>query len=279
MFNSNSDPFIQALKSFGYLTVRLPKADIAPLQILSKNGKDLERLGFLEKLLMSGGAVSLPALKSGTPTANINGRRTGDIKIGLGLSILGNIIGAMGGSTLGLEVQYRQATSAAFEFNEVTEDKIEIVELDQYLGDADINPASVYINKLLEADQIYVTTSVIKSSKFTFEVKTNDGAEVKVEAPIIQQVVGGNVNVSTSSEADSKLTYEGKIPLVFGFQAVRIYYDDGNYTAFAPTEDVTMKSLSVEQREFELLMIDDTFAKLTDCSNSSVERSPEKWSV
>ena len=59
MFNSNSDPFIQALKSFGYLTVRLPKADIAPLQILSKNGKDLERLGFLEKLLMTGGAVSL----------------------------------------------------------------------------------------------------------------------------------------------------------------------------------------------------------------------------
>lgn len=264
MFNSNSDPFIQALKSFGYLTVRLPRADVAPLQILSRNGKDLERLGHLEKLLMTGGAIPLPLVKSGTPTANINGRRTGDIKIGLGLSILGNIIGAMGGSTLGLEVQYRHAKSAAFEFNEVTEDRIEVVELDQYLGDADINPASVFVNKLLEADQIYITTAVIKSSKFSFEVKTKDGAGVEIEAPVIQQVVGGNVAVSNSSEVHSKLTYEGKTPLVFGFQAVRIYYHDDRYTAFAPTEGVTMKSLSPIHRNVEFLTTDDTFAKLID---------------
>ena len=42
MFNSGSDPFVNALKSFGYNIVRLPKADIQPLLLLSKNGDNLE---------------------------------------------------------------------------------------------------------------------------------------------------------------------------------------------------------------------------------------------
>ena len=41
MFNSGSDPFVNALKSFGYNIVRLPKSDIQPLLLLSKNGTTL----------------------------------------------------------------------------------------------------------------------------------------------------------------------------------------------------------------------------------------------
>src|SRR5690349_22455405 len=100
MFNSASDPFINALKSFGYNVVRLPKPDMQPLQILAKNGDNLERLGALTTLLVPGGAINQPKITSGTPVAPISGSRTGDLKIGLGLSILGNVIGAMGGSSL-----------------------------------------------------------------------------------------------------------------------------------------------------------------------------------
>ena len=265
MFNSSSDPFIKALKSFGYLTVRLPKADVAPLQVLSKNGKNLERLGQVTKLLTAGDTIPVPAITAGTPAANVNGQRTGDLKIGLGLSILGSIIGAMGGTNLGLDLQYQQAKSAIFEFQDVTEDRIEIVDLDQYLGDADINPANVFISKLLEADDLYVTTAVIKSTKFTFEAKQSDGTGVKVDVPAIQGVVGGNVSVNTSSSSQSKATYEGKIPLVFGFQAVRLFYDKGKFTALKPAEDVAMKSLQkVSNKDSEFLMTDDTFVRLVD---------------
>lgn len=40
-----NDPFVNALKRSGYNINRLPKADIKPLQLLCKNGDDLERLG------------------------------------------------------------------------------------------------------------------------------------------------------------------------------------------------------------------------------------------
>ena len=65
---------------------------------------------------------------------NINGQRTNDLKIGIGLSILGNILGAMGGTTLGLDAKYQQVERIAFEFHDVFEDRVEIAQLDQYLG-------------------------------------------------------------------------------------------------------------------------------------------------
>src|SRR5262245_31164971 len=123
MFNSGSDPLINALKSFGYNVVRLPKPDMQPLLLLTKNGSNLERLGAMTKLLLAGPSVKPPAITSGTPVAPISGSQTGELKIGLGLSILGNVIGAMGGSSLGLEVAYKAARSAVFEFQDVTEDR------------------------------------------------------------------------------------------------------------------------------------------------------------
>ena len=48
--------------------------------------------------------------------------------------------------------------------------------------------------------------------------------------------MGGNLNVSGQDEVTSKLTFEGSVPLVFGFKAVRLYYDEGRYTAFKPVE-------------------------------------------
>lgn len=58
----NSDPLITSLKSFGYCIVRLPKADIKPLQILAKQGNNLEGLGDLTTLLVAGSHIALPEL-------------------------------------------------------------------------------------------------------------------------------------------------------------------------------------------------------------------------
>jgi len=173
--------------------------------------------------------VALPKVSENSHAANISGQRTSDLSLGIGLSILGSIIGAMGGSTLGLDVKYRQASSVAFEFHSVLEDKVEVAELDKFLGDADVSPFSRHVADLLEADQVYVTTATIKSTQFTVEAKNSDGVAVEVSVPVVQQVVGANVNVSADTTETSKVTYEGKVPLVFGFQAWRLFYYEGRY--------------------------------------------------
>jgi hypothetical protein len=265
MFNSGSDPFINALKSFGYNVVRLPKPDMQPLQLLTRNGDNLERLGEMTKLLVPGAVIQPPSITSGVPVAPITGSRTGDLKIGLGLSILGNIIGAMGGSAIGLDVHYKAAKSATFEFQDVTEDRCDILDLDQFLGDADINPASVFVSKLLDADKIYVLTAVIKSTKFTFDAKGESGTQVDIDVPVIQEAVGGSVTVSKSSGSTAKLTYEGKLPLVFGFQAVQLFFDKGRYTAFKPAAGVAAAAATnVAHPNADYLVTDSTLVRVSD---------------
>lgn len=262
-----SDPFVKALKSAGYNMVRLPKADIKPMQLLYKNGDALERLGAVTKLLTAGETIAVPQMTNDVRAANISGQRTSEMKIGLGISLLGTVIGAMGGSTLGLENEYKNAKTASFEFNDVLEDRIEVVDLDQYLGDADINPASVYVGKLLEADKLFITTAVIKSTKFIFEAKDSSGNSIGVNVPAIQGIVSGNVKVGTESTATTKLNYEGKMPLIFGFQAVQIFYENGAYTSIKPASDVTHKSLDdllAVDNGSERFISEDTFVRLND---------------
>jgi hypothetical protein len=227
-----NDPAVSYLKDFGYSVVRLPRRDFAPRQILVGSGKALDNLGMLDTVMVAG--PTLPPVKLNETSANISGQRTSDLSLGVGLNILGNVIGAMGGGKLGLDVAYKNARSVAFEFAGVLRDSIEIAALDKYLGSVDVDPAAKHIGDLLDSDDVYVVTAVIKSAKFSVSAKREDGASLAVDVPTIQQVVGGNVKLSGNASAGGAVTFEGSEPLVFGFQAVRLYYDEGHYTAFEP---------------------------------------------
>ena len=225
------DKSITYLKSCGYNVIRVPKADIQPLQIFVSERGILKPLGQLSTIL-NPGEIPLPSVKQDQVMAGIKGKRTNDLSIGVGISILGNIIGAMGGSKLGLESKFSKARTIAFEFVDVLEDSIEIAKLDQYLANADVNPHSRQLAQLLEADEIFVTTATIKSNKFTIEVKKKNNVDAGVTVPEIKEVVGGNVEVKTSADAENKIAFEGKVPLGFGFQAVQLIYEDGQYKTF-----------------------------------------------
>lgn len=261
-----SDPFVTYLKQFGYNTIRLPRANIKPLQLLARSGRDLNWLGDLSDVFVSPEAHPLPAVQLDVDAANIAGQRTGDLSIGVGLSILGNIIGALGGSKLGVEVAYKQARSAVFEFPEVKSDVSNLAQLDQFLGRSDVNPASVAVSKMLEADQVYVITNTLKSRKFTMEAKRSNGTSVGVDVPVIQGAVGGSVAVSVNATQDGKVTYEGATPLVFGFQAVRLFYENNAYTTFKPlgAGSISARALSlVPDDGTDRLMTEETFVRLS----------------
>lgn len=263
------DNSITFLKSLGYSIVRLPRAGINPLQILIRKGNTLETLGELSTLLTSGSSIALPIIRTDVPAATISGQRSSDISIGVGLSILGSIIGAMGGSKIGLEITYDKARTIAFEYYDVLSDSIEIAALDQYLSDADVNPFSRYVTQLLESDDVYVITSTIKSKKFHVEGRKKDKTGLEVSIPEIKGVVGGNIKVSGQSERSTKVTFEGTIPLIFGFKAVRLIYDNGKYTAFNTLEAGVaaaniMASEVVGANDIDLLVSEGPFINLSE---------------
>jgi hypothetical protein len=230
------DPFVTYLNSIGFNAIRLPRAGFKPLQILSKEGKDLTWLGDLTDVFVPGPDAKLPQVQADVPAGQFSGKRSGQLKVGLGLSLLGSIIGAMGGTKLGLDAAYQQASYITFEFSDVLMDSVAPAQLDKFLGGSDVNPASVSVSKLLDSDAVYVVTSVVKSSKFTVDATNARGTSVALSVPAIQGAVKGDVKVSADSASAAKITYEGKVPLAFGFQAGQLFYENGVYTAIKPVE-------------------------------------------
>jgi hypothetical protein len=230
------DPFLTYLKKFGYCVVRHPRANVQPLQLITKKGSSYHARGSVTTVFDPGDTVPLPAITQDVVAANINGQKSGNLKIGVGLNLLGNIISAMGGSPIGLKVAYERTRYAVFEFDDVLRDEIDVAALDQFLTDADVDPFSTHLEKMLEADRVYVTTSTIKSKKFTITAKDDNEVGIDVSIPVIEGIVGGQVEVGGSSDSTATVTYSGSQPLVFGFQAVRLFYKDGVYTAMAQGE-------------------------------------------
>lgn len=259
----NSDPFLTYLKSFGYSVVRLPRTDIRPLQLLLKHDTHLSRLGDLTTIIAPGPDVPLPAIKENVAVSNITGQQTRDLSAGVGLTLLGSIVGAMGGTTIGLDAGYKQAKTASFEFTNVLEDRVELLEVDQYLAGADVRPFTSHVAQLLEADAVYVTTAVIKSTTFIVQAKGSDGTALDVSVPVIQDIVGGSVAVTPFKGAGSRIVYQGQVPLVFGFQAARLYYQDGRYSAFKPLtpgEGALERTVGAPRPDF--LVTDSPFTRL-----------------
>ena len=253
----SNDPYTSLLKSFGYNAVRLPRADIKPLQVLSKNGGDASYFGELTTVFRPrDNNTSLPKSIDNTPAAKISEQKSDDLSIGLGLTILGNVISAMGGSKLGLDSKYQQAKAVSFQYQDVLQDKVEPAALDKFLGQADVDPSSNTVANLLEADEVFIITSTIKSKKFTIYPKASRGSDTQVSIPEIQGIVGSNVQVSTQSQDSSAITFEGPTPLVFGFQAVQLYYDRDQHFSLKPLKT------KVAMRGKNRLLTDAPFVRL-----------------
>jgi hypothetical protein len=150
----------------------------------------------------------------------------------------------------------------AFELADVFEDRVEIALLDQYLADADVSPFAAHVGKLLDADQLFVTTATLKSTRITVEARRSKDAGLDVSVPEIQGVVGGNVKVGGKAEVTSKVTYEGSVPLAFGFQAARLFYEDGRYQRFELLRDSSTLDRALPGRPAQPLLSDGPFVRL-----------------
>jgi hypothetical protein len=67
-----SDPWVEHMKGYGYSIVRLPKADVKPLLLLSSQGKILDRLGDLTTVFVAGGNIPLPPISENNEAANVS---------------------------------------------------------------------------------------------------------------------------------------------------------------------------------------------------------------
>ena len=227
------DPALTYLAQFGYSVVRLPRQDIAPLQLFSRDGRDLSPIGDLTQLFTPG-TSPVPAIRRDQKAADVTGTIKTTLSLGLGLSVLGNFLKAFGVDAA-LDASYQKARTVSFEFKTLLSDLVDTLAVEQCLNAAHVTPGAPHVSQLLDADQIYLITRTLKSKSFTVDASGEGGAKLDLNLPAIQQAVGAKLNVSRDGTSTSKVTYEGDTLLVFGVQAIRLFYDQGQYKSY---EDV-----------------------------------------
>lgn len=233
---SRPDPFLNLLKDIGYLPLRLPRADVQPLQLLNVSGKEFTLLGDVADAMSPSNGATLPPIKPDITTAGaIQGTHSSTVQLSIGLNILGNILGALTGNNLDVSAGFKNASTITFEFADVTVSNVSIILLDQFLNLATINSVSKQIQDLMLAGNAGVTTSVARTKKYIVSAQDNHGVDVHADVPVIKGIAGGKVDVSTAGNNNNKVVFDGASPITFGVQAVRLSFDDkGHISAIDP---------------------------------------------
>ena len=225
-----SDPLVDFLKAQGYCAVRVPRADLRPLQVLAMQDRALERLGELDEVLAAGD-VPLPSLERAVPLPTLSGRRTGALSAGVGLSLLDGAFKAMGVQPPSLSASLAPGMTLTLAFDGVTEDRVDVALLDRYLAAADVRPGTPSVAALLDSDDVYVIIAVLRCRRLLVTAHGADKHAASLSVPHVQGVVDASAALTVSREDDTTLAYEGRSPLAFGFKAVRLMYEDGRYAA------------------------------------------------
>jgi hypothetical protein len=238
----------------GYNVVREPNAALEPLSLLGRQNKAISQLGPLN-LLITNPPGPLPAITANVPAADINGQTSSKISIGIGLNVLGNLLGAMGGRDLGANLNFTDASQIEFSYSDVLNDSVAPLEVGNYLRSAKVDTGNLLLRQyVLGNGDLFLVTTIAKSDKFTARFETSRGEDAEVNLPVLQGIAGGSVKIGSNGASNSTVSFQGNQALTFAFQCFQVGVLDGvlSLTSVQPgklftgTRDPVLKPVSLE---------------------------------
>jgi hypothetical protein len=223
-----SDPRLTYLNQLGYNVLKLPRAGVNPLEVLGRDDKSLDDLGSLSSIWTS--KVPAPQPGDPLPATDINGQKTADLKLSVGLDILATVLQGMGVPAPKLSLAYSNATSVQFTLTDVQVVRVPPLDVGHYLSQGDLDTSNPFATYFQDHDkEAYVITEVLKSKTIRVAAKKDSGTSVAVDLPNIQKIVGAHVTVASGGSDGSDLVYQGSQLLTFGFKVFGIAYAQGNW--------------------------------------------------
>jgi hypothetical protein len=223
------DPQLTYLNNLGYNVVRLPRKGIDPLDVLGRDDKSNELLGTIGQIWSS--TLQPPQPGQPQPAQNINGQKTQSLDLSIGLKVLSSILGGMGAAAPQLNFAYNKAKKVSFSFSNVQSVSVDAFALGKYLSAGDLDTNNPFVTRYFGEDdtEAYIITEILQSDRISVTGQDTSGTNVGVDLPSIQSAVGAKVTVSSSSSANTELTYQGQEMLAFGFKVFRIDYENGKW--------------------------------------------------
>jgi len=222
-----NDQSVTFLRGLGYNVVRHPNAAVKPLDLIGVQNGESNYLGPLN-LLITKPPGALPNLQEDIVSADVNGQKSSKLSVGIGMNVLGAVIGAMGGN-LGLNLKFTDAKRVEFQYVGVLNDQVKPLDVGNFLRDGEVDAGNLVLKQyVLGNGKLYLITKTAKSKKFTVSFEKSNGTEATVDVPVIQAAVGGKIDVKAEGQSKHVITFEGNVPLVFGFQNYQVGVKDGD---------------------------------------------------
>jgi hypothetical protein len=225
--------FIQNhLADKGYELIALPKADIAPLQLLIQQQKALSAYGDSLLALFEPDEAGLPVRQ--TATADFAGGQLLSADASAGIKLLSGLFSALklNGSKLEASLSSAAGLELSFSYTDITEEKVSRMALDNFIAGAIPQKASFQRSlELLKDGELYVITSVLKSAKV--EVSLSSAKSTAAElVTAVEGIADLNAQLKRAGSHGFSLSAPAGQPLAFAFQAAKILYDKPRWFQF-----------------------------------------------
>jgi hypothetical protein len=225
------DPAVERLNKLSYNMVKLPRAGIEPLDVLGRDDKTLNRLGSIVEVWTS--STPPPTVSDPQPAASIDGEKTGDIDLGIGLKLLSNALAGLG-SAVGLPslgLGFKKARKVQFKFVDVVSQSVTPFALGKFLSAGTLDLSNPFVSHYFdnEETQEYIIFEVLKSNAVSITAKNEHGANVDADITALQSVLTANVKAAISGSSSSTILFEGASPVTFAFKAYEVSYEGNKW--------------------------------------------------
>jgi hypothetical protein len=249
------DPTTQELNKRGYNLVKLPRVGIEPMDVLGREDKSLEKLGSITEIWTSRAVVPVPG--SPTAVAGIEGSRSSDLDVSIGLKLLSDALAGLGGgiSLPALNVAFKSAKKVQFKFVNVESTSITPFSLGKFLANGTLDVGNPFVSHFFGNDETedYIVVDVLKSDSISVTGKTDKGAEVGADIGALSGALGAKVSVKAGSSETSEITFTGAVKATFAFKVFQVMFENGKWIpkgvgasedlSFAATDDAGSDSV------------------------------------
>jgi len=226
------DPVTQDLNKRGYNLVKLPRVGIEPLDVLGLDGESMEKLGAISEVWTSPIAAPVPGAPAAA--AGINGAKSSDIDVGIGLKLLSNALAGLGGgiSLPSLTTAFKRARKIAFTFENVESTSISPFSLGKFLSQGTLDTANPFVSQYFGNDetQEFIIFDVLKSDSLSVTVKGESGASVDADIGALNGALNANVKTTVGTAGSSEITFKGLTKVTFAFKVFQVIFANGKWT-------------------------------------------------
>lgn len=233
------DPAIDYLNELGYNTIRLPREGITPLTILLRNPKTSVSsiYGSVIEIITSN-TLPLPKVFENLQAANISGLKTNKLELKFGISILNDVLSALGSKSAGIESIFEKTSKIEFEYENVQYDTVMPASVTKFLKQVQPSIDEDLIPQFNEQGKAYIIIDVLKSNSFSINSYQEREHGVSINIDALKNVIGLDSQVSIEKTGETKISFHGSKLLGFGFKACPIWIETvGGFQKFRLNPD------------------------------------------